>query len=324
MGFLVNGVWVEEKIVKGRSPKAGFDMQATLFRNKITRDGSSGFPADPSRYHLYVANVCPWAHRTFIMLKLRNLEGKIGVSIADPELNDTEGWKFTGVPGSTLDQVNGLRYLREIYLKSDPNCTTRVSVPVLFDVVEQKIVNNESAEIIVMFNECFDGFDYYPLEIRPNIDEVNAWVYDQINNGVYKAGFAITQEAYANAVTELFEALDRVEGILEHSRYIAGPQVTLADIRLFATLVRFDVAYVGIFKCNLRQIRDYPNIWNYLKEVFQLPHFGESVNFDHIKRTYFGSMDYINPNGIVPLGPIIDFNESHNRAAKFGVSEGSQ
>lgn len=323
MGYLVNGVWVEEKIVKGRSPQAVFDREPTLFRNKITRDGSSGFPADPSRYHLYIANVCPWAHRAFIMLKLRNLEGKIGVSIADPELNDSEGWKFTGVEGSTLDQVNGFRYLREVYIKSDPNCTARVTVPVLFDMVEQKIVNNESSEIIVMLNECFDGFDYYPQEIRANIDEVNAWVYDKINNGVYKAGFATTQETYEKAVTELFEALDRVESILEQSRYIAGSQVTLADVRLFVTLVRFDVAYVGIFKCNLRQIRDYENTWNYLKELFQLPHFGESVNIDHIKRTYFGSMKYINANGIVPLGPIINFNETHNRATKFGISEGS-
>ena len=222
MGFLINGVWVEENATPGRVFEGGFDREPTLFRNKLTRDGSSGFPADPSRYHLYIANVCPWAHRAYLMLKLRNLGGIIGLSIVDPELNDNEGWKFTGSPGSTVDHVNGFRYLREVYIKSDPNCNGRVTVPVLFDIVQQKIVSNESSEIIVMLNECFDGYDYYPIEIRQNIDEVNAWVYDKINNGVYKAGFATTNEAYNKAVTELFEALNRVDSILEKSRYIGN------------------------------------------------------------------------------------------------------
>jgi putative glutathione S-transferase len=187
----------------------------------------------------------------------------------------------------------------------------------LFDVVQQKIVNNESSEIIVMINECFDGFDYYPIELKPAIDEVNSWIYDKINNGVYKCGFATTQEAYNQAVVDLFSALDRAESILSSSRYLCGSSVTLADIRLFTTLIRFDVAYFSIFKCNIRQIRDYPNLWNYLKDLYSLPHFGETVNIDHIKRGYFMGLSYINPSKVIPKGPEINFSETHDREIRF-------
>lgn len=316
MGLLVNGEWVDDS--HDTSNQDGkFVRPETQFRNWITKDGSSGFPAEHGRYHLYVSLACPWAHRTLIMRTLKGLQNSITVSVVDHFMNDADGWKFSENPGSTLDTVNGCRYMYEVYQKSSPQMTGWVTVPVLWDKVTSKIVNNESPEIILMLNNSFDGPDFYPEDLREKIEEVNVWVYDKINNGVYKSGFATTQAAYEEAVTELFEALDRVEGILDKNRYLVGDRFTTADIRLFTCLVRFDSVYVGHFKCNLRRLVDYPNIWNYVKEIYQMEGIAETVNMDHIKKHYYISHNWINPNGIVPKGPIIDFNEPHNRASKF-------
>lgn len=317
MGFLEDGEWVLENLSAKGGIERRFNTKTTPFRSSITRDGSSGYPADPSRYHLYVSLGCPFAHRAHITLKLKNLEDKIQVSIVDPVITESEGWVFSEYPGSNLDPVNNFTHLRQVYLKSDPSASGRVTVPVLFDKVTQKIVNNESSEIIEMLNECFDGPDLYPIELRPKIDEVNQWVLSEINNGVYKCGFVTDQNVYEHNVIELFKALDKLEEILETSRYLVGNVFTLADVRLFPTLIRFDAAYYGHFKCNLRRIVDYPNIWNYVKDVYQMPGIADTVNIDHIKRVYYVSQLYINPNGIVPKGPILDFSAPHNRASKF-------
>ena len=314
-----DGQWVLENSSAKEDAARRFNVKSTLFRNTLTRDGSSGYPADPSRYHLYISSGCPFAHRAHLTLKLKNLEGKLQVSVVDPVNRDSEGWVFSTYPGSTLDPINNFTHLRQVYLKSDPAASGRVTVPVLFDTVTQTIVNNESSEIIVMLNECFDGPDLYPVELRPRIDEINQWVLSEINNGVYKVGFVTDQSVYDQNVTELFKALDKLEELLESSRYLVGNVFTLADVRLFPTLIRFDLAYYGHFKCNLKRIVDYPNIWNYVKDVYQIPGIAETVNVDHIKRIYYVSGININPNGIVPKGPILDFSEPHNRAAKFSA-----
>ncbi|OMJ90734.1 hypothetical protein SteCoe_6811 [Stentor coeruleus] len=316
MGLLVNGEWVNDS--QSYSNKDGkFVRTNSQFRNWITRDGSSGFPAEHGRYHLYVSLACPWAHRTLIMRKLKGLENSITVSIVDPYMSGAEGWIFSEYPGSTLDSINEFKCLYQVYQKSNPQFTGRVTVPVLWDKAAKTIVNNESPEIIIMLNNCFDGPDFYPEDLREKIEELNAWIYDKINNGVYKSGFASTQSAYEEAVTELFEALDQVEVILDRNRFLAGDRFTTADIRLFTTLIRFDCVYVGHFKCNLKRLVDYPNIWNYVKEIYQMEGIEETVNMDHIKKHYYTSHTWINPNCIVPKGPIIDFKESHNRSLKF-------
>jgi putative glutathione S-transferase len=323
MGLLVDGVWQDQWYDTARTG-GRFVRTTTRFRNWITPDGApgpsgeGGFAAEPNRYHLYVSLACPWAHRTLIFRKLKQLENLITVSVVDPHMG-AEGWVFSDAPGAVPDTINGAKRLYEIYLRADPHFSGRVTVPVLWDKKRGTIVNNESAEIIRMFNSAFDGLtgnrvDFYPEPLRAAIDEINAFVYDSVNNGVYKAGFATRQAAYEEAVTALFDALDAIEQRLAKQRYLVGDQVTEADWRLFTTLVRFDAVYVGHFKCNVRRIVDSPNLHNYLLELYQWPGVAETVNLDHIKQHYYRSHTMINPTGIVPVGPRLDFNAAHDRA----------
>ncbi len=316
MGMLIDGEWVRDS---RDAPTSGgrFKRATTVFHDRITADGSGGFQAAPGRYHLYISLACPWAHRTLIVRKLKGLEDAIGLSVVDSHMGD-DGWVFSDAPGAIPDHVNGARFLREVYLKADPRNTGRVSVPVLWDKEKGTIVNNESAEIIRMFNSAFDawgdaGLDLYPEDLRAEIDAVNARVYSDINNGVYKCGFATTQAAYEEAFANLFSALDEMEARLGDTRYIAGNRITEADWRLFPTLLRFDPVYVGHFKCNLRRIADYANLSNYLRELYQVPGIAGTVNMDHIKRHYYGSHESINPTRIVPVGPALDLDAPHDR-----------
>jgi glutathionyl-hydroquinone reductase len=326
MGVLVEGVWRDEQQGE-RAPTGRFLRPATRFRNWITEDGrpgptgTDGFAAARGRYHLYVALACPWAHRTMIMRMLKGLEDLISMSVVEP-LYGPHGWRFGDSPGTIADRVNGASELAEIYLRADPHYSGRVSVPVLWDKERSTIVNNESSEIIRMFNGAFGRFtnvrtDYYPAPLREEIDRVNAVVYENINNGVYRAGFATTQAAYEEAFRALFAALDEIEQRLSRQRYLAGREITEADWRLFTTLVRFDAVYYGHFKCNLRRIVDYPNLSNYLRDLYQQPGIAGTVNMDHIKRHYYGSHRNVNPTGIVPLGPQLDFLAPHDRG-RFG------
>lgn len=328
MGLLVDGVW-QDQWYDTKSTGGRFVRTETVFRNWVTADGAAGtsgeagFKAEPDRYHLYVSLACPWAHRTLIFRKLKKLEDVISVSIVDPIMGG-EGWVFSDYPGSLPDHVNGKKRLYEVYLLVKPNFSGRVSVPVLWDKQRKTVVNNESSEIIRMFNSAFDSFtdvrkDYCPTELRAQIDEINGFVYPNINNGVYRTGFATTQEAYEDAFKVLFKALDAVEKRLSAQRYLVDARITEADWRLFTTLVRFDPVYVGHFKCNLRRIADYPNLSNYLRELYQWPNVAETVNFDHIKRHYYMSHPQINPTRIVPLGPEINLNAAHDRA-RFKVA----
>ncbi len=313
MGLLVDGQWRD----------AGYDTAKTggrfvrgesAFREWVTADGSSGFKAEPGRYHLYVSLACPWAHRTLIFRRLKRLEDAISVSVVDPHIG-ADGWMFSDGPGCIPDTVNGFSHLHQAYTTAKPDYTGRVTVPVLWDKKTRVIVNNESSEIIRMFNHGFgDGeADFYPEELRGEIEEINELVYENINNGVYKCGFATTQDAYGEAFDALFQALDQIEGRLARQRYLVGERLTEADWRLFTTLVRFDPVYYGHFKCNLRRLVDYENLWNYTRELYQVPGVAETVNMDHIKRSYYGSHETINPSGIVPRGPEIDFTAPHNR-----------
>ena len=310
MGLLVNGAWQEDI---SRTKEGRFIRPASAFRNFVTRDGSpgptgeSGFAAAAGRYHLYISLACPWAHRTLIFRTLKKLEPVISVSTTEPLYGKT-GWEFGTARGGTPDTVNSKATLAEIYLLADPHYTGRVSVPVLWDKKRRTIVNNESSEIIRMLNSAFDAFtdvraDYYPVALRGEIDAVNELVYPNINNGVYRAGFATTQDAYEEAAYGIFETLDKLEEQLSRRRYLVAGQITEADWRLFTTLVRFDTVYYSHFKCNLRRIADYPNLWNYTRDLYQMPGIAETVSIDHIKRHYYGSHRQINPTGIVPLGP---------------------
>jgi putative glutathione S-transferase len=322
MGHLLDGVWQEDFF--DHDQRGRFIRQATRFHNWITADGAAGpageggFKAEPGRYHLYVSLACPWAHRTLVFRKLKKLEVAVSLSIVDPIMG-AEGWVFSNAPGAIPDTVEGKQRLAEIYLLTDPKYTGRVTVPVLWDKRRKTIVNNESSEIIRMFNSAFDAFtpvrtDYYPKELRPEIDEINALVYETVNNGVYRAGFASTQEAYEEAFRNLFGTLDKLEGLLSRQRYLVDNRLTEADWRLFTTLVRFDAVYFGHFKCNLRRVVDYPNLSNYLRDLYQVPGVAETVNIQHIKTHYYASHRRINPTGIVPLGPEIDFAAPHDRA----------
>jgi putative glutathione S-transferase len=295
-----------------------FVRQASAFRGQVTADGSSGIPAAPDRYHLYVSLACPWAHRTIIVRKLKKLEAVIGMTVVDP-LRDERGWAFTDAPGCGPDPVNGFRFLSEAYRATDPAFDGRVTVPVLWDKAGGRIVNNESAEITRMLNSQFDAWgdsslDLYPEELKGEIDAVNARVYAHVNNGVYRCGFATSQEAYDEAFSTLFQTLDWLEERLAGQRYLAGNRITEADWRLFTTLVRFDAVYVGHFKCNRRRIADYPNLWAYARELYQVPGVAGTVNLDHIKRHYYVTHRSINPTGVVPVGPEIDFTAPHGRA----------
>lgn len=309
MGLLVKGKWVD-KWYDTDSSDGKFEREKSTFRNWIKSDGSTKFLPEKNRYHLYVSLACPWAHRTLILRKLKKLEDIISISIVDPLMLE-KGWEFSNYPGSIPDSVNGANYMYEIYLKSDKNFTGRVTVPVLWDKKEKTIVNNESSEIIRMFNSDFSDFtdvntDYYPKGLKKKIDEINDFVYSNINNGVYKCGFATTQNAYEEAFEDLFSALDRIENILDENEYLCGEKLTEADIRLFTTLIRFDPVYYGHFKCNLKQISDYKNLYRYIKTIYNYPGIKETVNFTHIKEHYYKSHKTINPSGIVPKGPQID------------------
>ena len=323
MGHLVDGVW-QQDAPQRNSPDGRFVRQSAVFRNWITADGSpgpsgeGGFAAESGRYHLYVSYACPWAQRTLIFRVLKGLEDHIGVSVVHPLMKE-DGWTFaTGFDGATGDTVVDKRFLREVYLAAEPKSTCRVSVPVLWDTARGTIVSNESAEIIRMFNSAFDGItgnreDYYPEALRGDIDAVNARVFETVNNGVYKAGFARSQAAYEEAVAELFETLDWLDERLARRRYLMGDRITEADWRLYTTLVRFDPVYVGHFKCNVRRIADYPALSGYLRELYQWPGVAATTRLDHIKLHYYASHESVNPTGIVPAGPEVDLPAPHGR-----------
>lgn len=321
MGKLIDGVW-HAVWYDTASTGGRFERQESGFRGWVTKDGAPGpdgrsFPAEPGRYHLYVSYACPWAHRTLIVRKLKKLDDIVSVSVVHPHMGD-DGWTFRTDEGATGDHLYGFDFLREVYQKADPHYTGRVTVPVLWDRKTETIVSNESAEIIRMFNSAFNawgnaGVDLYPEPLRKEIDRWNDAIYPAVNNGVYRCGFATTQEAYEEAFVELFDMLDRLEERLGVQRYLAGDRLTEADWRLFTTLVRFDPVYVGHFKCNLRRIADYPHLSNYLRELYQVPGIAETVNMEHIKQHYYGSHPTINPTGIVPVGPEIDYDAPHNR-----------
>ncbi|APH73181.1 glutathione S-transferase family protein [Aquibium oceanicum] len=322
MGLLVDGQW-QDKWYDTKKSGGRFERSESRFRDWVTRDGTPaegrerGFRAESGRYHLYVSLACPWAHRTLIFRKLKKLEDVISLSIVDHFMGEN-GWTFKERDGSTGDTLYGLDYLHQLYTKADSTYSGRVTVPVLWDKKEETIVSNESSEIIRMLNGAFDewgdaSLDFYPERLREDIDAWNDRVYGAINNGVYKSGFATTQEAYEEAFDELFGALDAVEEQLGHSRYLAGDRLTEADWRLFTTLVRFDPVYYGHFKCNLRRILDYPNLSNYTRDLYQVPGVAETVDLLHIKHHYYGSHATINPTRIVPRGPLIDYAAPHDR-----------
>ncbi len=323
MGLLVDGQW-HDQWYDTDSTGGRFERDAAAFRNWVTADGSpgptgeGGFKAEADRYHLYVALACPWANRALIMRKLKGLEQMIPVSVVNPLMREN-GWTFQPGYKVTPDPIHKAEFMHQVYTAAKRDYSGRVTVPVLWDKKENTIVSNESADIIRMFNSAFDGLgategDYYPPDLREEIDAVNETVYHKVNNGVYKAGFATVQNAYEEAVIPLFETLDQLEMRLEENCYLCGPRLTEADWRLFTTLIRFDAVYVGHFKCNIRRIEDYPNLSNYLRELYQVPGIAETVDFHAIKLHYYGSHDTINPNYIVPLGPALDFHRKHDRA----------
>ena len=323
MGLLVDGVW-QDKWYDTASSGGRFQRTTTAWRNWVTPDGApgptgtGGFAAASGRYHLYVCLACPWAHRTLIFRALKGLTPHIDVSAVHPDML-TEGWEFrTDFPGATGDRLFGLPYLRDIYLKADPHASGRVTVPVLWDKKTGTIVSNESAEIIRMFNSAFNGLtgntdDYWPEDLRPQIEAMNARIYDTVNNGVYKAGFATTQEAYDEGVIPLFESLNWLENLLGQNRYLTGDRLTEADWRLFTTMVRFDPVYHTHFKCNRKWLREFPNLWGWTRELYQIPGVAETVDFNHIVRHYHYSHDTINPYRIIPINPIINWMEPHGR-----------
>lgn len=322
MGMLVDGVWTEAWY-DTKATKGHFKRSEAQFRNWITADGSpgpsgrGGFDAELGRYHLYVSYACPWAHRTLIFRKLKQLEAHISLSVVDHFMG-SEGWEFSNRDGAIPDPINGAERMWQVYTAADPKYSGRVTVPVLWDKKNATVVSNESSEIIRMFNSEFntltgDTQDFYPEHLRAEIDEINDDVYNNVNNGVYKSGFATTQEAYTQAATSLFASLDRLEERLGKQRYLVGNQLTEADWRLFTTLVRFDPVYVGHFKCNLKRLQDYPNLWNYTKELYQYPGVQDTVNMYHITQHYYGSHESVNPHRIVPIGPAVDFTAPHNR-----------
>ena len=295
-----------------------FVRQRYRFRDRITADGSSGYRAEAGRYHLYVSLACPWAHRAIIVRKLLGLEDTISMSVVDP-IRDEKGWAFRAGRGHDIDPVCGFAYLSEPYLRTDPTFTGRVTVPCIWDRVTERIVTNNYPDITIDFTTAFKAFhrrgapDLYPEALRTGIDEVNALVYEDVNNGVYRAGFSTTQAKYEQAVTTLFARLDWLEARLATQRYLVGRQLTEADIRLFTTLVRFDAVYVGHFKCNIRRLVDYPNLWAYARDLYQSPGLGDTVDFDHIKRHYYMTHDQLNPTRIVPAGPRVDWSAASGR-----------
>lgn len=323
MGQLIDGVWKDEWYDTD-STGGEFKRDTSRFRNWVTPDGApgptgeGGHAAESGRYHLYVSHACPWAHRTMIFRNLKGLSDHIGVSVVHPEML-SDGWEFrTDFDGATGDRQFGLPYLRDIYTRAVPDISGRVTVPVLWDRATGAIVSNESADIIRMFNAAFDALtgntsDYWPEPLRDRIEEVNSRIYDTVNNGVYKAGFATTQEAYDKAVHPLFDSLDWIEDLLGRDRYLTGARLTEADWRLFTTVVRFDAVYHTHFKCNRRRIVDYPNLWGWARELYQHPGVAETVRPDHFTRHYYFSHDMVNPHRIVPIGPDADWTAPHGR-----------
>jgi putative glutathione S-transferase len=322
MGLLVDGVW-QDQWYDTKSTGGRFVRKDAAFRNWVTPDGApgpsgtGGFKAEAGRYHLYISLACPWAHRTSIMRKLKGLEGMISLSVVHWRMMEN-GWTFEDGAGVIPDPINSAQYLHQVYAAAQPDYTGRVTVPVLWDKATGTIVNNESSELIRMFNVAFDTIgaaagDYYPDGLRAEIDALNARIYDTVNNGVYKAGFATTQEAYEEAVRPLFETLDVLDERLSSRRYLCGARLTEADLRLFTTLIRFDPVYVGHFKCNLRRIADYPHLSGYLRDIYQTAGISETVNMQHIKGHYYESHRNINPTGIVPLGPLLDLDAPPRR-----------
>ena len=322
MGLLQNGKWVDQWY-DTKATGGHFVRKAPQFRNWVTIDGAAGpsgeggFKAESGRYHLYVSLACPWAHRTLIFRALKGLEDMISVSIVHWYMAEN-GWTFDVGKGVAPDTVNGAQFMYQIYTNGKPDYSGRVTVPVLWDKKTKAIVSNESPEIIRMLNSAFDEIgalhgDYYPEHLRSEIDTLNDRIYTTLNNGVYRCGFATTQEAYEAAVTPLFDTLDWLEGILSSKRFLTGNKITEADWRLFTTLVRFDAVYVGHFKCNVRRVADYPNLSGYLRELYQQPGIAKTVNMEHIKRHYYESHESINPSRVVPKGPVIDFTALHGR-----------
>jgi len=316
MGMLLDGQWADRWYDTAASG-GSFVRADSAFRDRITADGASGFLAAAGRYHLYVSYACPWAHRVLIMRSLMKLEEVLPTSVVHPLMLEN-GWEFGSYSGSTNDPVGGASYLHEVYTRARSDYTGRVTVPIVWDKESGTIVNNESAEIIRMLNSEFGALtdveqDFYPEPLRADIDEINAVVYEGLNNGVYRTGFATTQQAYEAAVADVFHTLDRLERRLEANRYLVGSQITEADWRLFTTLVRFDPVYHGHFKCNRRKLIEYPNLWAYTRELFQVPGVAQTVHFNHITEHYYGSHRMINPTGVVPVGPSQDFEEPHGR-----------
>jgi putative glutathione S-transferase len=323
MGLLQDGQWVD-KWYDTKSTDGRYVRKASAFRNWVTADGSagpsgnSGFKAEPDRYHLYVSLACPWAHRTLIFRALKGLEDMISITVVHWFMGE-DGWTFASGDGSTPDPINNAEFLHQVYTAAKPDFSGRVTVPILWDKHQNTIVSNESADIIRMLNTAFDEIgatpgDYYPDAERTEIDAVNARIYDTVNNGVYKAGFATTQPAYEEAVTPLFEALDWLEDRLSTRRYLMGAHLTEADWRLFTTLIRFDPVYVGHFKCNLRRIADYTHLPGYVRDLYQHPGIAETVDIPYIKKHYYGSHETVNPTRVVPMGPVVDYAAPHDRA----------
>jgi putative glutathione S-transferase len=327
MGQMVDGKWSREPLVKS-DEKGAFVRPGSSIRNSITANGAagptgdSGFKAEAGRYHLYVSLACPWAHRALIYRALKGLEAMIPISVVNWFMGE-DGWNFAEGPGVVPDPINNAKFLHEVYAASDAHYSGRVTVPVLWDRMTNRIVNNESSEIIRMLNSAFDGVgakegDYYPMKHRVEIDALNARIYETLNNGVYRAGFATSQQAYEDAVVPMFETLDFLDHILSSKRYLLGDATSEADWRLFPTLVRFDPVYYGHFKCNIRRIVDYPNLSSYLRDLYQTPGVAGTVNFQHIKGHYYQSHRNVNPSGIVPMGPAMDLMAPHGRAKLSG------
>ena len=322
MGLLVDGHW-HDQWYDTSSTGGSFVRSDAQFRNWVTPDGragptgSDGFKAEAGRYHLYVSLACPWANRTLILRALKGLEDAISVSVVNPYMAEN-GWTFAPGPGVIADPVGQATFMYEVYLRADPRYSGRVTVPVLWDLQRNTIVSNESAEIIRMLNSAFEGIatkndDFAPVDLLPEIDAINAFTYGAINNGVYKAGFATDQSVYEAEVGKLFAALDTLEVKLGQQRYLVGDRITEADWRLFTTLIRFDAVYHGHFKCNLKRLTDYDNLWSHTRELYQWPGIADTVNFDHIKQHYYRSHGTINPNGIVPAGPVLDLDQPPSR-----------
>ncbi|MDO6562044.1 glutathione S-transferase family protein [Amphritea sp. 1_MG-2023] len=324
MGLLIAGKW-HDRWYETKNSKGEFVREQAGFRHWVTADGSAGptgdagFKAEQGRYHLYVSLACPWAHRTLIFRKLKGLESLISVSVVSPNMLD-QGWSFDRATGSSGDDLYDSAFMHQLYTRVQPDYTGRVTVPVLWDKQQQTIVSNESAEIIRMFNSAFDELtgnrqDYWPVAKRAEIEQLNEWIYNDINNGVYRSGFATTQAAYEHNVKAVFDSLARVETLLAEQRYLTGTAITEADWRLFTTLIRFDAVYHGHFKCNLKQLREFPHISGYLRELYQIAGVAETVNIEQIKQHYYYSHQMINPTRVVPVGPELDFTSAHGREA---------